>query len=282
MIAAKKLTIDYERKVAVENFDMVVGEGEVVSLIGPNGSGKSTVLKVLSRMMKSRGGTVHLDGRDIHKLPTAEVARKLSILSQNHVTPPDFTVRELVTYGRIPHQKWYESISHEDSAVVEWAIGKTHMQNLAERSVNTLSGGERQRAWLALALAQQPKVLLLDEPTTFLDICHQLEVMALIQDLNAELGLTVVMVLHDINQAAAFSDRIVVIKEGRLVAEGPPLQVLTPELLRSVYRVEAEIALHPHSGKLYCHALGLCPAHREETHCGVTCQPKRTEAHIAN
>jgi len=260
----------------------VVGEGEVVSLIGPNGSGKSTVLKVLSRMMKSRGGTVYLDGRDIHKLPTAEVARKLSILSQNHVTPPDFTVRELVTYGRIPHQKWYETINNEDSAVVEWAISKTHMQNLAERSVNTLSGGERQRAWLALALAQQPKVLLLDEPTTFLDICHQLEVMALIQDLNAELGLTVVMVLHDINQAAAFSDRIVVIKEGRLVAEGPPLKVLTPELLRSVYRVEAEIALHPHSGKLYCHALGLCRAHREETHCGTTCQPKRTEAHIAN
>jgi len=282
MIAANKLTIDYERKIAVVDFDMVVREGEVVSLIGPNGSGKSTVLKVLSRMMKSRGGTVYLDGRDIHKLPTAEVARKLSILSQNHDTPPDFTVRELVTYGRIPHQKWYETINSEDSSVVEWAIEKTNMQELAERSVNTLSGGERQRAWLALALAQQPKVLLLDEPTTFLDICHQLEVMALIQDLNAELGITVIMVLHDINQAAAFSDRIVVIKDGRLVAEGPPLKVLTSELLRDVYRVEAEIALHPHSGKLYCHALGLCRAHREEAQCVSKCHTKRIEAHIAN
>jgi len=257
MIEAKKIKLRYDSKTVVHDFDMEVRMGEVVALIGPNGSGKSTVLKAISRLMPCCAGVVHLDGRDIHKLPTREVACRLAMLSQNHITPPDFTVRELVTYGRIPHQKWYESISEEDRSIVEWAIGQTRLEHLADRSVNTLSGGERQRAWIALALAQKPQVLLLDEPTTFLDICHQLEVMELIKTLNTELGLTVVMVLHDMNQAVAYSHRLVVIKDGRLVTEGAPKDVLTPKLLRDVYNVEAEIAHHPLTGKLYFHALGL-------------------------
>lgn len=260
MIEARKLKINYDSKVVVHEFDLEVRQGEIVALIGPNGSGKSTVLKVISRMMKSMNGVVHLDGHDIHKLPTREVAKKLSMLSQTHSTPPDFTVRELVTYGRIPHQKWYETMNEEDQQVVEWAIGQTRLGPLADRSVNTLSGGERQRAWIALALAQKPKILLLDEPTTFLDICHQLEIMELVKTLNAELGITVIMVLHDMNQAAAYSHRLVVIKDGRLVTEGPPAKVLTSELLRDVYNVEAEIAFHPLTGKLYFHALGLVPS----------------------
>jgi iron complex transport system ATP-binding protein len=258
MIEGLGLTIGYETKNVVSEFNIAAKQGEVVSLIGPNGSGKSTVLKVLSRMMKSSGGVVRLDGHDIHKLPTREVAKKLSMLSQTHTSPPDFTVRELVSYGRMPHQSWFEAINKEDQEIIEWAISKTRLEHLADRSVNSLSGGERQRAWIALALAQKPKILLLDEPTTFLDICHQIEIMELVKALNQELGITVVMVLHDLNQAAAYSHRLVVIKDGQLVTEGEPAQVLTSDLMRKVYNVEAEIACHPQTGKLFFHALGLC------------------------
>jgi len=263
MITAEKLCLCYDKKNVVSDFDFTVRPGEIVSLIGPNGSGKSTVLKAIARLMKCSYGVVHLDGRDIYKLPTREVATKLSILSQVHTSPPDFTVRELVSYGRIPHQKWYETLNSEDREIVEWAIAQTRLEQFADRTVNSLSGGERQRAWIALALAQRPQVLLLDEPTTFLDICHQIEVLELVKELNATLGLTVIMVLHDMNHAAAYSHRLVVIKDGRKVAEGTPCHVLTPALLRDVYNVQAEIALHPLTGKLYFHALGLACTRRE-------------------
>ncbi len=263
MITATNLKLCYDTKTVVHDFDFEVRPGEIVSLIGPNGSGKSTVLKAISRLLRCSCGTVHLDGHDIYRLPTREVAKKLSVLSQVHNTPPDFTVRELVSYGRIPHQKWYETLNQEDRDIVEWAIAQTRLEQFAERTVNSLSGGERQRAWIALALAQHPQVLLLDEPTTFLDICHQIELLELVKRLNASLGLTVVMVLHDMNHAAAYSHRLVVINHGRKIAEGAPVEVLTPKLLTEVYNVQAEIALHPLTGKLYFHALGLACAKKE-------------------
>ena len=257
MIQATALKIAYDSKVVVDAFGFEVMEGEIVSLIGPNGSGKSTVLKAVSRLISQTEGVVCLDGRDIHKLSTKEVAKKLSILSQQHSSPPDFTVEELVAYGRMPHRKWYETRTSEDDDIISWAIKQTKLENLAQRLVNTLSGGERQRAWIAMALAQRPKVLLLDEPTTYLDICHQMEVMELAAKLNKELGITIIMVLHDLNQAARYSDRMVVIKDGRLVADGVPEKVLTKELLRDVYNVEAEVKVDKRIGKPTFFPLGL-------------------------
>jgi len=257
MIRASNLKIGYENKIVVNQFNFEITEGEVVSLIGPNGSGKSTVLKVVSRLMNSMDGVVYLDGCDIHRLPSKEVAKKLSILSQYHSTPPDFTVEELVGYGRMPHRKWYELKTKEDEEIIQWALKQTRVEKFRDRSVNSLSGGERQRAWIAMALAQRPKVLLLDEPTTYLDICHQIEVMELVTKLNKELNLTVVMVLHDLNQAVRYSNRLVVIKDGKFVMEGTPEEVLTKELLRDVYKVEAEVTVDRQIGKPVFMPLGL-------------------------
>jgi len=257
MIKASNLKIGYENKIVVEEFNFEINTGEIISLIGPNGSGKSTVLKVVSRLMKATEGMVHLDGNDIHRLSTKEVAKKLSMLSQQQVMPPDFTIRELVGYGRLPHRKWYETKTQEDEEIIEWAISQTRLEKLADRYINSLSGGERQRAWIAMALAQRPKILLLDEPTTYLDICHQIEVMELISRLNLELGITVVMVLHDLNQAVRYSSRLVVIKDGRFVGEGSPEKILTKEMLRRVYNVEAEVTIDKHAGKPIFMPIGL-------------------------
>lgn len=257
MITASKLKIGYENKIVVDDFNFEITRGEIVSLIGPNGSGKSTVLKVISRLMNSMDGIVCIDGCDIHRLPSKEVAQKLSILSQYHSTPPDFTVEELVGYGRMPHRKWYETKTLEDKEIIEWALKQTRVEKFRDRSVNSLSGGERQRTWIAMALAQRSKVLLLDEPTTYLDISHQIEVMELVTRLNKELNLTVVMVLHDLNQAVRYSHRLVVIKDGRFVTAGTPEEVLTKELLRDVYHVEAEVTVDKQIGKPVFLPIGL-------------------------
>lgn len=257
MIEAVELKIAYDGKLVVDGFDFSIGYGEIVSLIGPNGSGKSTVLKVVARLMENKGGAVYLDGTDIHKLPTKEVAKKLSILSQYNITPPDFTVEELVSYGRLPHRKMFRLESQSDREITRWALQKTRLEKLAHRPVNSLSGGERQRAWIAMALAQQPKILLLDEPTTYLDISHQLEVMEIIQSLNRDLGITAVLVLHDLNQAVRYSNRLIVIKDGKKYLDGSPQEVLTVDMLRTVYNVEAEVTQDTQRGKPIFRPLGL-------------------------
>ncbi|KPU44425.1 putative siderophore transport system ATP-binding protein YusV [Oxobacter pfennigii] len=257
MIEAVELKITYDKNTVVDEFSLLINKGEVLSLIGPNGSGKSTVLNTISRLLKQTSGAVLLDGQDIHLLPTREVAKKLSVLSQHQATPPDFTVRELVGYGRMPHKRWYEEKTFEDEEIICWAIEQTRLEGLSDRMVNTLSGGERQRAWIAMALAQRPEILLLDEPTTFLDICHQMEVMELIKRLNKELDITVVMVLHDLNQAARYSERLAVLNNGQLVAQGKAEDVLTRELLRDVYQVEADVKLDERTGKPVFVPIGL-------------------------
>lgn len=257
MITASNLKIGYDNKIVVDKFELEITQGEIISLIGPNGSGKSTILKVISRLMNSIDGVVYLDGYDIHKLPSKEVAKKLSILSQYQSTLPDFTVEELVSYGRMPHRKWYETKTKEDEEIIQWALKQTRVYKLKDRSINSLSGGERQRAWIAMALAQRSKVLLLDEPTTYLDICHQMEVMELVSRLNKELNLTVVMVLHDLNQAVRYSNRMVVIKDGKIVTQGIPEKVLTKQLLRDVYNIEAEVSIDNRVGKPVFTVIGL-------------------------
>jgi iron complex transport system ATP-binding protein len=249
MLSTDHLTLGYRRDAAVVR-DLVlnVAQGEIVTLVGPNGSGKSTILRALARLMRPQAGAVYLDGRAIDRMSTRKVAQTLAILPQNPTAPDDLTVRDLVQRGRFARQTWWRTSSQHDRDVVRWALEKTALDALGDRRLNTLSGGERQRAWIALALAQEPRILLLDEPTTFLDISHQLEVMALLQTLNEENALSIVMVLHDLNQAARFSHRLVALRQGRIYAMGTPAEVLTETMLREVFQVEGVIDCDPHTG----------------------------------
>jgi iron complex transport system ATP-binding protein len=240
---AQKLDAAYPTSdgLVLHNLDLTVDEGEVVALVGPNGSGKSTLLRALGRILKPKGGAVMLEGRSLATLPTREVAQKLALLPQGPTLSNDMTVQELVWMGRSPHQGWLGLPNPSDKEAVDWAAKETSIVPLLQRNVSDLSGGERQRVWLAMALAQQPRLLLLDEPTTFLDLAHQLELLELVRYLNAEHGLTVVMVLHDLNQAARYAHRVVVLHEGAVHAQGTPQAVLTPETLRAVFGIEGEV-----------------------------------------
>lgn len=247
-LTADQLTLGYRHGAAVvRDLMLTVEQGEIVTLVGPNGSGKSTVLRTLARLMHPQGGAVYLDGKAIHRMPTRKVAQTLAILPQNPTAPEDLTVHDLVARGRFARQAWWRASSRHDREVVQWALSVTGMSNLGERRLTTLSGGERQRAWIALALAQEPRILLLDEPTTFLDISHQLDVMVLLQSLNAETGLSIVMVLHDLNQAARFSHRLVALRDGIVCAAGTPAEVMTDAVLREVFQVEGIVARDPHT-----------------------------------
>ncbi|MFX3636480.1 MAG: ABC transporter ATP-binding protein [Candidatus Pristimantibacillus sp.] len=255
MLKIQSLKIRYSQKTIVNNFSLEVNEGEIVSIIGPNGSGKSTILKALSRLIPCAGGSVCIANQELDTLSTKQVSRLMCMLCQSNTSPADMTVEELVGYGRIPHKKWYERLSAEDHEVVHWALQHTGMLDYKDRLVISLSGGEAQRAWLAMALAQRPKVLLLDEPTTYLDIAHQLEVLELVRTLNRELKLTVVMVLHDLNHASTYSDKVCVIKDGDMRVFGKPQDVFTMELIRSVYGVDTEIQNRPGSTSPRIHVL---------------------------
>ncbi|MBO8125989.1 MAG: ABC transporter ATP-binding protein [Firmicutes bacterium] len=257
ILAAKELTLGYESEIIVPELNLFINAGEIVTFIGPNGSGKSTILKALARYLKAKSGVVYLNGQDIHRMPTKKVAQQLAILPQTPSAPSDLTVAELASRGRAPHLAWWQRSGPEDYKVIRWALEQTKTTHLADRLVGTLSGGERQRAWIAMALAQSPQILLLDEPTTYLDICHQLEVMELIKRLNRELKLTVVMVLHDINQAARYSHRLIVLKKGRIVAQGPPSEILTAQLLTDVFKVKAVIKSDAETGTPICLPYGI-------------------------
>ncbi len=244
-LQAKQLDAGYESRLVLRALDLGVRDGEMVALVGPNGSGKSTLLRVLGRVLKPRGGALLLDGRALRELPTRDVARELALLPQGPMLTDDLSVEELVWLGRSPHQGLLGLPAPADREAVAWALAETDLAALRSRSVLSLSGGERQRAWLAMALAQRPRVLLLDEPTTFLDLSHQIEVLDLIRHLNRQLGLTVVMVLHDLNQAARYTGRIVVLDDGDVYAEGPPAAVLTPGTLAEVFGVEGRVLPGP-------------------------------------
>ena len=225
----------------LDDINLHINEGEVVSLIGPNGSGKSTLLRVISRLIKPNSGTVYLDERNIRAMKSTEVAKTLTMLPQMNNYQLDLTVRELVEFGRHPHSGGKMVLSKEDMEIVDWAIEVTGLKHLQNRVLPSMSGGERQRAWIAMTVAQHPKVLLLDEPTTYLDIAHQLEVMELVKELNHKYNMTVIMVLHDINQAAQNSDRLVVLKKGKIHYDGLPHCVLCKEMFQSIFEIDADI-----------------------------------------
>ena len=242
---ATGLQIGYGDYIAVEEMDICVGRHEITSIIGPNGSGKSTVLKALTRLLRYQRGSVEVDGRDLLAFGAKELARRIGVLPQMHAAPADFRVKELVSYGRMPHQRFFSSLSGEDEKIIEWAMQATGTWPLRDKSIHELSGGETQRVWIATVLTQQPEILFLDEPTTYLDISHQMEMMRLIKRLNRESGIGVVMVLHDLSHALEVSDWIVIIKDGKKYDEGRPCDVITPKMMREVYDVECDIVHLP-------------------------------------
>lgn len=248
-IRAEKLEIAYGDYLAVKDMDVRVEKGKITTIIGPNGSGKSTVLKALTRLLNYRRGAIYLDARSLRDFSAKELARNIGVLPQIHSAPPDFQVKELVSYGRMPYQKWYERCNDEDQKIIDWAMKATGVWSLREKSINECSGGESQRVWIATVLTQQPEILFLDEPTTYLDIAHQQEMMRLVKKLNRESGIGVVMVLHDLSHAMEVSDWVVVIKDGQKYDEGRPGDVITARMMRDVYDVDCDIITIPEREK---------------------------------
>jgi iron complex transport system ATP-binding protein len=247
-LAAEKVTLAYDDHVVVRDLDLQLTEGSFTAIVGPNGCGKSTLLRALGRLMRPTGGQVLLDGQAIARTPTREVAKVLGLLPQSPIAPDGLSVADLVARGRHPHQSWLRQWSRDDEAVVAEALSWTDMAELADRPVDELSGGQRQRAWISMALAQGTDLLLLDEPTTYLDLSHQIDVLELVGRLHAERGRTVVVVLHDLNLAARYAQRLVAMKDGVLVSSGRPEEVLTEQLLADVFDLEARVLPDPVSG----------------------------------
>lgn len=247
-LEARGVSLAYDQTVVFEGLDLRIETGEVTTLIGANGCGKSTLLKAFGRLLTPTAGTVELDGRGVRSIPTREVARRLAILPQKPLTPSATTVRDLVSRGRHPHQSLLKPWTPADTIAVDEALAATGLETLADRDTASLSGGQLQRAWIALVLAQRAPTILLDEPTTFLDLSHQLDVLRLVRSINRERGATVVMVLHDLTLAGRYSDRLVVVGGGGVIADGTPWEVLTPAVLREAFDLDAIVIPDPSSG----------------------------------
>lgn len=242
---AKGLSAGYNGEAVFRGLDLKITEGSITTLIGSNGSGKSTILKTLCRIISPDSGAVYLDGEAIHRMPTKRVAQRLALLPQGAQAPAGITVGDLVEYGRFPYRSALSGLGEKDREIIQWALASTGMSSLEHREMERLSGGQQQRAWIAMALAQKTGLLFLDEPTTYLDISHQLDILYLLRRLNRENGVTIVMVLHDLNHAIMFSDYLVAIKDGILHSAGTPQEVITQQALREIFDVEAEVITHP-------------------------------------
>ncbi|NBE84229.1 ABC transporter ATP-binding protein [Micromonospora rubida] len=248
MLSTRDLVVGYDERTVLDGLDLELPADAFTVVVGPNACGKSTLLRTMARLLTPSRGAVLLDGTAIRDLPTREVAQRLGVLPQSPLVPEGVTVADLVGRGRQPYQRWWRQWSERDSAAVDEAMELADVAGLADRPVDTLSGGQRQRVWIAMTLAQDTEALLLDEPTTFLDLAHQVEVLDLLHRLRAERGRTVVAVLHDLNQAARYADHLIAMRSGRVVAAGPPREILTVELVRDVFGLDCVVVPCPVTG----------------------------------
>ncbi|KLW90955.1 ferric enterobactin transport ATP-binding protein FepC [Enterobacter sp. BIDMC92] len=247
-LRGENLTLGYGKKIIARDLTVAIPDGHFTAIIGPNGCGKSTLLRTLSRLMTPVEGSVFLDGEQIQRFPSKEVARRIGLLAQNATTPGDITVLELVSRGRYPHQPLFTRWRKEDEEAVNRAMRATGITDLAQQSVDTLSGGQRQRAWIAMVLAQETAIMLLDEPTTWLDISHQIDLLELLSELNRTQGYTLAAVLHDLNQACRYATHLIALRDGEIVAQGAPKEIVTPELIARIYGMRCMIIDDPVAG----------------------------------
>jgi len=255
-VKTDSLSIGYTNHLLFENLNLHIPQGEITVFVGSNGCGKSTLLRSIARLLKPESGAVLLEGKDVNRMSSKDVAKKMGILPQSPISPEGLTVHDLVKQGRYPHQSWLKRWSEEDTVKVESAMEATNISDLRDQAVDTLSGGQRQRAWIAMTLAQDTDVILLDEPTTYLDMTHQIEILDLLFELNEKKNRTIVMVLHDINLASRYAHNIVAIKDGEVHAQGKPEEIVTCDLVRSVFGMECQVSKDPMFGTPHCIPFG--------------------------
>ncbi|OPF50986.1 iron-dicitrate transporter ATP-binding subunit [Clostridium baratii] len=251
-IKTKDLNISYGNLDIVKDLNLEIPKGKITTIIGANGCGKSTILKTLARIIKPKSGSIYINNKELNSQDSKELAKAMAVLPQSPQAPNGLTVEELISYGRFPHQKGFGKLKDEDKDIINWALEKTRILEFRDRPIEALSGGQRQRAWIAMALAQETDILLLDEPTTYLDLAHQLEVLKLLEELNKKEGRTIVMVIHELNNAARFADHMIGVKKGKIVCQGTAHEVMTKENLREIFNIDAEIVNEPKSGKPVC------------------------------
>ncbi|MEL7086479.1 MAG: ABC transporter ATP-binding protein [Cyanobacteria bacterium J06597_1] len=259
VLEARSLTLAYQKFPILKDLDLSIVGKRITTLVGQNGCGKSTLLSGLSRLLSPQNGSVFLNGTSIHSLSTRTVAKQLGVLPQSPAYPEGITVKSLVALGRYPRQNWLQSWSQEDEEMVNQALHTTRLHDLSDYQLDNLSGGQRQRAWIAMALAQDTPTLLLDEPTTYLDIAHQIEILDLLKELNEDCERTIVMVLHDLNLACRYSNIIVALKEGAIVAQGPPKDIIIPTLIEQIFDISCSILNDPETGLPICIPRGRNP-----------------------
>ncbi|KOY80488.1 ABC transporter ATP-binding protein [Lysinibacillus macroides] len=253
----ENLASGYEQVRVFEGLNLTIEEGKVTTIIGPNGCGKSTLLKTIGRILKKQQGTVYLQEQNMQNLSTKDIAKKLAILSQTPVAPGQLKVEELIAYGRYPHRNNVNRLTNKDEEMIEWALTVTNTIEYRNRELAQLSGGQRQRVWLAMALAQETNILLLDEPTTYLDMAHQLEVLDIVKSLNEQHACTIVMVLHDINHAARYSDHLIAMRKGVVMQTGTPQEILCAEVMRRVFHIDARIMEDPVTNTPVCYSYDI-------------------------
>ena len=251
-ISTKNLNISYGNLDIVKDLNLDIPKGKITTIIGSNGCGKSTILKTIARIIQAKSGDIFVNNINIKEQSPKDLAKVMAVLPQSPQAPSGLTVEELIAYGRFPHQKGFGKMRKEDEDIVTWALKSTGIEEFRDRPIEALSGGQRQRAWIAMALAQQTEILILDEPTTYLDLAHQLEILKLLEELNKKQGTTIVMVIHELNNAARFADNMIGVKKGKVVCEGTAHEVMTKENLKELFNIDAEIVEDPRNNKPVC------------------------------
>lgn len=251
-IKTKDLNISYGNLDIVKDLNLEIPKGKITTIIGANGCGKSTILKTIARILLPKSGDIFINDKNIKDQSSKELAKTMAVLPQSPQAPSGLTVEELISYGRFPHQKGFGKMKKEDKDIVSWALEATGISEFRDRKIEALSGGQRQRAWIAMALAQQTDILVLDEPTTYLDLAHQLEVLNLLEELNKKQGTTIVMVIHELNNAARFADHMIGVKKGKIACQGSAYEVMTKENLKELFNIDAEIVSDPRTNKPVC------------------------------